>query len=257
MKNLFPFPRQILLALAVAFVALLALSTHQLVRAGTASAFAGLVIACTGMLAVLTVAALGQVVDVLKPLVLARVGSIGETSTNLSPPLTHRQHLELSIANAVVSAALLPSYDSNTIGRKARAALDALTAVPLNPSAPNPAAAPDPIEAKGKSATFVTPADIEAEIVREHYFTAAQGASHADAQAVPYDFGDIWSSSNLSQVTICVLVLRNGTKVLGVNYGAIDPARHDAKQGVDSARAAAVEQIWPLMGYELRSKLST
>ena len=59
-----------------------------------------------------------------------------------------------------------------------------------------------------------------------------------------------------TQITVCTITLRNGTKVLGYNYGAIDPARHSAERGLVDARAQAVEQIWPLLGYELRSKLA-
>ena len=53
-----------------------------------------------------------------------------------------------------------------------------------------------------------------------------------------------------------VLVLRNGTKIVGVNYEAIDPARHDPEMGRTKARKAAIEQVWPLMGYALRSRLA-
>lgn len=56
-------------------------------------------------------------------------------------------------------------------------------------------------------------------------------------------------------LTFCVLQLRNGTRIVGTNYGAIDPAQHSAEHGRADARAQAVEQIWPLLGYELRSYL--
>ncbi|WP_239009688.1 Gp49 family protein [Delftia lacustris] len=102
----------------------------------------------------------------------------------------------------------------------------------------------------------MTPADIEAEIAREHYFTAEQGAKHPDGDAKPYDFGDVWKSSNLGALTFCVLVLKNGTKVVGINYGAIDPAQHDAARGRQEARAQAVEKVWELLGFRLRDKLA-
>ncbi len=260
MKNLFPFPGQILLALAVAFVALLTLSTHQLVRAGTAAAFAGLVIACTGMLAVLIVAALGQVVDVLKPLLLARAGgSIAGTTMNLSPPLTHRQQLELGAVNVMVGHAV-SCGNGKRQGELMRAALDALTGTDRNVSGPmhdsdcathnEPAMPAGPCDCSASVAATtlanrVTPADIEATIAAEYSFTldkALAGCPLVDG---------------LERVTLAVVVLRNGTKLVGVNYGAIDPARHDAEQGRVEARAAAVEQVWPLLGYELRSKLAT
>lgn len=101
----------------------------------------------------------------------------------------------------------------------------------------------------------ITPADIEANIASEHFFTAAQGVVGEHLSTIPH--GPIPGSIEaLTQVTFCVLILRNGTKIVGVNYGSIDPAKHSAAQGRFEARAQAVEQIWPLMGYELRSKLA-
>lgn len=107
----------------------------------------------------------------------------------------------------------------------------------------------------------VTPADIEANIASEHYFTAANGIAgaiggdsslaglNALRQTPP-------PPESLGLLTFCVLVLRNGTKIVGINYGAIDPAQHDAERGRREAREDAVRQVWPLLGYELRSRLS-
>jgi len=58
-------------------------------------------------------------------------------------------------------------------------------------------------------------------------------------------------------VTTCLLTLENGTKVLGVNYGAIDLERHDWAQGRLNAYENAFEKIWELEGYLLREKLTT
>lgn len=88
----------------------------------------------------------------------------------------------------------------------------------------------------------ITLEDIEAAIASEYYFTAAEGLAGLGPKA-------------LEQVTFCVLVLRNGTKISGVNYGSIDPAQHSAEDGRKYARENAIEQIWPLLGYELRTKL--
>lgn len=104
------------------------------------------------------------------------------------------------------------------------------------------------IQAKGKTAPRVTPADIEANIAYEYYFTAADGVQGREG-APP-------SVSALGQLTFCVLVLNNGTKLVGINYGSIDPAQHNAQLGREDARAQAIEQVWPLMGYELRSKIA-
>lgn len=111
--------------------------------------------------------------------------------------------------------------------------------------------------------TYVTPDDIEAEISAEFYFTGddgvngaaiAKGGSFAPPDVIRRD--DANAQGPMSLVTFCVLLLRNGTKVVGVNYGAIDPARHDPDMGRVEARKAAIEQVWPLLGYELRTKLA-
>ena len=60
-----------------------------------------------------------------------------------------------------------------------------------------------------------------------------------------------------TQITVCTITLRNGTKVLGYNYGAIDPARQDWKQGRQAAYDKAREKVWELEGYALRERLVT
>lgn len=102
----------------------------------------------------------------------------------------------------------------------------------------------------------VTPEDIEAAIASEYYFTAEHGVEGAMGRLELHARhpGD-GPTGTLSQVTFCVLVLRNGTKISGVNYGSIDPAQHSAEDGRKYARENAIEQIWPLLGYELRTKL--
>lgn len=116
------------------------------------------------------------------------------------------------------------------------------------------------IQAKGLTAPRVTPADIEANIASEHYFTAFDGVAGAayneaspDGVLRPFSFV---AGGSLALLTFCVLVLRNGTKIVGFNYGAIDPDQHSAERGKEEARKHAIEQIWPLLGYELRSKLA-
>ncbi|MFN7152917.1 MAG: Gp49 family protein [Acidovorax sp.] len=107
------------------------------------------------------------------------------------------------------------------------------------------------IQAKANKGPRVTPADVEAEIAAEFYFTAADGVL---GQSEMGTRSAAWT--NLDQVTICTMVLRNGSKVLGVNYGAIDRAQHDAGKGREAARAEAVEKIWELLGFRLRDELA-
>lgn len=111
------------------------------------------------------------------------------------------------------------------------------------------------VQADANVAPRVTPADIEANIASEHFFTAAQGVVGEHMGNIPH--GPILGQLEaLTQVTFCVLILRNGTKIVGINYGSIDPATHSAAQGRFEARAHAIDQIWPLMGYALREQLA-
>ena len=101
----------------------------------------------------------------------------------------------------------------------------------------------------------VTPADIEANIVSEHYFTAGHGAYGAilEERGLP-DRTHLRPGSPLNLLTFCVLVLRNGFTVTGESACA-SPENFNAEIGRKIARENAVQKIWPLMGYELRSKL--
>ena len=112
------------------------------------------------------------------------------------------------------------------------------------------------IQAVGANvAPRITPADIEANIVSEHYFTAMDGA-HAANGAPSIVAGAPASHHPLDLLTFCVLVLRNGFTVTGESACA-SPENFNAQIGRTIARANAVQKIWPLMGYELRSKLTS
>lgn len=110
------------------------------------------------------------------------------------------------------------------------------------------------IQAKGKTAARVTPADIEANVASEHYFTAMDGVvGRADNPGI---VAGTSPSSPLDLLTFCVLVLRNGFTVTGESACA-SPENFDAEIGRKIARQNAVNKIWPLMGYELRSRLAS
>lgn len=122
------------------------------------------------------------------------------------------------------------------------------------------------IRAKGKTAARVTPADIEANIASEHYFTAEEGVHGAlIAQLRASDptkvvflaplSEDPAAPSPLDLLTFCVLVLKNGFTVTGESACA-SPENFDTEIGRKIARQNAVQKIWPLMGYELRTKLT-
>lgn len=105
------------------------------------------------------------------------------------------------------------------------------------------------IQTKGKTAPRVTPADIEANIRAETYFTAFDGFMADDRDMTMQD------ADALKLLTFCVLVLKNGFTVTGESACA-SPENFDAEIGRRIARENAVQKIWPLMGYELRSKLA-
>lgn len=151
------------------------------------------------------------------------------------------------------------------------------------------------IQRKGLTAPRVTPADIEAEINSEHYFTAQQGAVGAlsvdtiadrfmscpvptscrpdGTDGDPYRVGtnllsvseaqtmfkrvlSVDTPASLGLLTFCVLVLRNGFTVTGESACA-SPENFDAELGKRIARQNAVSKVWPLMGYALRERLAS
>ena len=107
------------------------------------------------------------------------------------------------------------------------------------------------IQEKGLTAPRVTPEELKANIVSEHYFTAADGArmsSHGNHPVHNLDTG------SLGLLTFCVLVLRNGFTVTGESACA-SPENFDAEIGRKIARQNAEQKIWPLMGYHLKQQL--
>ena len=112
------------------------------------------------------------------------------------------------------------------------------------------------IQAKGLTAPRITPADIEANITSEHYFSATAGVMGADLlDHGSSGFGAAFTGSPLDLLTFCVLVLRNGFTVTGESACA-SPENFNAELGQKIARTNAVNKIWSLMGYELRSKIA-
>jgi hypothetical protein len=97
----------------------------------------------------------------------------------------------------------------------------------------------------------ITLTDINENIVGEHYFTAADGYCWADGQNRERS---VYPSA-LGLLTFCVLVLKNGFTVIGES-ACVDPKTFDREIGQQIARENAIEKVWPLMGYELKTKLS-
>lgn len=100
------------------------------------------------------------------------------------------------------------------------------------------------IQAKGLTASSITPQKIQEIIAGEVYFTAGQAAAMVDAPA----------SVALTLLTFCVLTLRNGFTVTGESACA-SPENFDADLGRTIARQNAEAKIWALEGYLLKQTL--
>ena len=101
------------------------------------------------------------------------------------------------------------------------------------------------IKSKGLTAPRVTPQSIEDIIVAENYFTVGEACEALHQPTHP--------ATKL--LTMCILVLRNGFTIVGKSACA-SPENFDASLGRKIARQDAVNQIWPLEGYRLRSELA-
>ena len=114
------------------------------------------------------------------------------------------------------------------------------------------------IEAAGPNAPRVTPADIEAEIVSEHFFTALDGmigAYHSHGGVYQGAIPSNRSYTALSLLTFCVLILKNGFSVTGES-ACVSPENFNAAVGRQFARQNAVSKVWPLLGFRLSDKLA-
>lgn len=100
------------------------------------------------------------------------------------------------------------------------------------------------IQAKGKTAPRITPADIQAAISGEFTFTVGNAARALNCPV----------SGATDLLTICVLTLRNGFTVSGESACA-SPENFDAEIGRKIARANAEQKIWALEGYRLKESL--
>ena len=97
----------------------------------------------------------------------------------------------------------------------------------------------------------ITPEDIEANIAREDYFTAAEGIfGHARMT----DDNSVEITSEHMRLIFCVLTLRNGYIVTGES-SCVSLKNFNDELGRRIARENATDKMWPLMGYALKSKL--
>jgi len=103
----------------------------------------------------------------------------------------------------------------------------------------------------------VTLEQVEETIAGTYYFTAAQGVlgqllDNGEDEAEVCEA--LEAEPALGLLTFCVLVLTNGFTVTGQSACAA-PENFNEEIGRDIARRNAVAQIWPLLGYELRTAL--
>ena len=84
--------------------------------------------------------------------------------------------------------------------------------------------------------------DIEGYIAEEHYINLGEVLN------TPPDHPT-------RVMTQCVILLKNGFTVTGES-GCADPRKFDQAIGQKVARANALNKVWPLMGYVLRSQLA-
>ena len=108
--------------------------------------------------------------------------------------------------------------------------------------------ATDQASAAIAKAPRVSLADIEHAISDHFYFTAdeaVRGAHGAGAFVV----------EPLRCLSICIIVMKNGFTVVGKSAPA-SPENFDAALGRKFAYDDAMRQLWPLMGFALREKLS-
>lgn len=110
------------------------------------------------------------------------------------------------------------------------------------------------IQAKGKVAPRITPADIDAEIISAHYFTAMNGCSGETSMRGAIFIGNHQINTPLMLLTFCVLILKNGFTVTGESACA-SPENFDAEIGRKIAYENAKQKIWMLEGYALKSRL--
>jgi hypothetical protein len=101
------------------------------------------------------------------------------------------------------------------------------------------------LQAKGKTAPRITPAEIESVIIAQHFFTAAEGSQASTPQQSVHE--------TLGLLTFCVLVLANGYTVTGES-ACVSSENFDAEIGRKVARENAVRKIWTLLGYALKQR---
>jgi hypothetical protein len=98
--------------------------------------------------------------------------------------------------------------------------------------------------------THVTPADVDAVIASEWFFTGREAAFASDGP-VPAGMSNI----ALGQLTFCMLVLKNGFTVTGESYCA-SPEKYDRDIGRKYARQQATNKVSAFLGFMLKNEIA-
>jgi hypothetical protein len=112
---------------------------------------------------------------------------------------------------------------------------------------------PNEIDAASKKVAThprVALADIEAAIASVYYTNGErvrEHATHTDNKQKQF--------YRLDSFTICMVVMKNGFIVVGSGAPA-SPENFDAELGRKLAYDQCIKQLWPLMGFALRDKLT-
>lgn len=96
-------------------------------------------------------------------------------------------------------------------------------------------------------------ADIENSIGYRFDMNASDAVGATAGHLVRSDGGS--SIDALRLLSICILVMKNGFTVIGKSAPA-SPENFNAELGRKLAYEDAIRQLWPLMGFALRQKLS-
>lgn len=98
----------------------------------------------------------------------------------------------------------------------------------------------------------VTLGMIEGAVKERYHFTGAEAATNVRlSNRMP----PIEPDHPLQILSICLLVMDNGFTVIGKSAPA-SPANFDPELGHRFAYEDAIRQLWPLMGYALRDRLT-
>ena len=60
----------------------------------------------------------------------------------------------------------------------------------------------------------------------------------------------------IGNTTLCLIKLKNGLTVDGINHGSVDPRNFNAELGREFSRKGAIQKLWPILGARLADKLA-